>query len=343
MSELLQQACVEARQGNNTIKQQVRDIGSKFLNNVEISAQEAVYILLQLPMRKASRQVVFINTSPPVDRVELLKSMSDIKNMDDDCDEVYASGLLKRYSNRPAKLENVTLADWAAWYDSCGKPYVKFSNEEDCDNFLVETNVDHNDDDVEINDCSIKENSSKTKKRSKARIIRSCWFNKEAHPEKHFRELIMLFTAWRNEETDLIGISSSYQERYMLLAHVIKRQMEQYVMCNQDFDELQEQVNRSESDMYMYDNIAPCTENVEQKDRAEGDEDLHPDFNETYNLSDDLGIPSVDARTEPLLLNELQNDEYRHMVQMLNKEQKEFFYHVLHLVKTCDQQFYCFF
>lgn len=73
MSELLQQACVEARQGNNTIKQQVRDIGSKFLNNVEISAQEAVYILLQLPMRKASRQVVFINTSPPVDRVELLK------------------------------------------------------------------------------------------------------------------------------------------------------------------------------------------------------------------------------------------------------------------------------
>jgi len=28
-------------------------------------------------------------------------------------------------------------------------------------------------------------------------------------------------------------------------------------------------------------------------------------------------------------MNELQDDEYRHMVQMLNKEQKEFFYHVL--------------
>ena len=50
MSDLLRQACVEARKQNSTIKQQVRDIGSKFLNNVEISAQEAVYIILQLPM-----------------------------------------------------------------------------------------------------------------------------------------------------------------------------------------------------------------------------------------------------------------------------------------------------
>ena len=31
---------------------------------------------------------------------------------------------------------------------------------------------------------------------------------------------------------------------------------------------------------------------------------------------------------------EQQDNEYRHMVQILNKEQKEFFYHVLHLIKT---------
>ena len=52
MSELLQQAFAEARKGNSNIKQQVRDIGNKFLNNVEISAQEAVYIVLRLPMKK---------------------------------------------------------------------------------------------------------------------------------------------------------------------------------------------------------------------------------------------------------------------------------------------------
>ena len=48
MSQLLQRAC----EGNSSIKQKVRDIGNKFLNSVEISAQETVYIVLQLPMRK---------------------------------------------------------------------------------------------------------------------------------------------------------------------------------------------------------------------------------------------------------------------------------------------------
>ena len=38
----------------------------------------------------------------------------------------------------------------------------------------------------------------------------------------------------------------------------------------------------------------------------------------------------------------MQDDEYRRMVQMLNREQKEFFYHVLHLTKTSVEPFYCF-
>ena len=69
MSQLLQRACDEARDGNSSIKQQVRDIGNKFLNSVEISAQEAVYIVLQLPMRKSSREVIFIPTDPPDERL----------------------------------------------------------------------------------------------------------------------------------------------------------------------------------------------------------------------------------------------------------------------------------
>ena len=46
MSELLKKACDEAKLGNSNLKQQVRIIGNKFLNNVEVSAQEAVYLLM---------------------------------------------------------------------------------------------------------------------------------------------------------------------------------------------------------------------------------------------------------------------------------------------------------
>ncbi len=78
MSELLRKACTEAREGNANINQQVRDIGDRFFNSVEISAQEAVYIILQLPMRKSARNVMFVNTSP-AERVNLLKPLSEIE------------------------------------------------------------------------------------------------------------------------------------------------------------------------------------------------------------------------------------------------------------------------
>ena len=74
MSQLLQRACDEARAGSSSINQQVRDISNQFLNAVEISAQEAVYILLQLPMRKSSREVIFINTTPPEEKSATLET-----------------------------------------------------------------------------------------------------------------------------------------------------------------------------------------------------------------------------------------------------------------------------
>lgn len=172
---------------------------------------------------------------------------------------------------------------------------------------------DNHDDSTEIEKAI-----GKTKRRTKARIIRSVWFNKEAESEKHYRELLMLFTPWRNEETDLIGMCSSYQDRYMLLSNAINDQMKQYAVCNQDFNEIQKDMGRIED---RYGDIAPCTESLEQQDQAEGDHDLHSDFTGNYNLLVDLGIPSVD-NTEPLIMNELPDDEYRYLVQKLNKEQK---------------------
>ena len=202
---------------NASTKQQVRDIGNKFLNSVEISAREAVYLVLQIPRRKSCRQVVFVNTSPPDDRVELLKPISEIEHMSDDSEEIHSGGLLKRYTERPASLRNVTLADWAAWYDSCGRPkqpnYKQKSAKPDTDQLPLEsTDNDNNDDEIcdKLNETVTSKNL--IKKRFQARIIRSVWFNKNIDPEKHYRELIMLFTPWRNEEKDLIKNFSSYKD-----------------------------------------------------------------------------------------------------------------------------------
>ena len=197
MSELLRKAVAEAKEGNTNIKQQVRDIGNKFLNSVEISAQEAVYVVRQLPMKKASQSVILINTSPPAERVELLKPLSEIENLSDDCEAIQSGGLLKRCVEQADCMQNISLADWAAWYDCCDEKSQKKSNKNyDIDNLLLE-NEDEDDDELFGNEPAVSSTHSKTvKKRSQARVIRSAWFNKEAQPEKHYRELLMLFTSW---------------------------------------------------------------------------------------------------------------------------------------------------
>ena len=127
-----------------SIKQQVPDIGNKFLNSVEISAQEEVYIILQLPMRKSSQNVAFVNTYPLCNRVELLKLLSEIERMSDESEEIHSGGLLKQYVDQPDFLQNVTLADWAAWYDSCGQSkYKRTLKKSDVDNLLLDDEDEH--------------------------------------------------------------------------------------------------------------------------------------------------------------------------------------------------------
>jgi hypothetical protein len=98
MSELLRKASEEVKAGNTTLKQEIRAVGNKFLNAVEKSAQEAVYICLQLPMKRSSRRVVFVNTSPPSERVTLLKSREMLDNMNDESDDTECSNDIVRYS-----------------------------------------------------------------------------------------------------------------------------------------------------------------------------------------------------------------------------------------------------
>ena len=115
--------------------------------------------------------------------------------------------------------------------------------------------------------------------------------------------------------------------------------MKQYVVCREYFSEMQREMNNVED---TYDSIAPGTQSVEHQDQVEGSTDLYPDFNENYNMQDDIGIPSIDANMEPLVLNELQDYEYQCMVQIFNKGRKDFSFHVLHLIKTSDKLLNCF-
>lgn len=115
LSNLLHQACKEARSSESDIKQQVRRIGNQFLSHVEIGAQEAVYLVLQMPLRKCTRSV---DTNSAEKRVALLKSFTDLQHLPKNSTNIEADNVLKRYKRRPKKLNYCIYADFVSWYDT---------------------------------------------------------------------------------------------------------------------------------------------------------------------------------------------------------------------------------
>ena len=351
MSELLRKAADEAKlnDGSN-IRQQLRAVGNKFLNAVEISAQEACYILLQLCMRKSSRQVIFVNTNLPEDRVFLLKPQSVIENMDDDDENVESRGLITRYEERPESLENACLADFACWYTA--NKSVSFQSRKATntsgDGYLKEnspsvTSESQNDDDndeaeeeepIDIGEEKQIDLNQEYRKRSVPRILRTCRFNKEKEEEKHYREILMLYTAWRQEEVDLIGTATSYKNRYFEIKDIVEGLRCQYEPHADELDEAVHDIERENGLQNAWDEIAPLTENQEAID-----EDLHTDNSaaEPYDIGQDLGLPAQVTPDNFQPITMMPDEEYRRQMRTLNKKQCEFVMDILHHAKTSDE------
>ena len=96
MSAQLDAAAKEARKGNLDLKKLVRHIGNVFSNCVEVSAQEAVYLDLQIPLTKCTRDIVFITTSTTAERVFLLKPKSVLDELPAESTDKESSNVIQR-------------------------------------------------------------------------------------------------------------------------------------------------------------------------------------------------------------------------------------------------------
>ena len=147
MSNLMHAAAKEAKNGNLDIKRQVRHIGNVFSNSVEVSAQEAVYLVLGMSLTKSTRDVVFINTSPQNQRIQLLKQKSLLDEMPNDSTDIMSDNLLKRYSRRPSALNNWCLADYVSQINIHYPENLPKLNDEESEENLVA------DDDKDSHEC----------------------------------------------------------------------------------------------------------------------------------------------------------------------------------------------
>ena len=174
MSKLLEQAAKEAKEGNMDLKKSVRHIGNTFLNCVEMSEQECVYSLLELPITQSSIKVEFINTSGIKNRVFIAKPEYLFKKMDPEDEDIKQPNNIDKYANHPKQLNNMCLADFVAMTDIIQKYTPIQSDDEQSINENSsdkETDIENNNDIKYLFPIQLSYNKI-LKLRNKSKIIR---------------------------------------------------------------------------------------------------------------------------------------------------------------------------
>ena len=219
MSEILKQAAKEAE--GETFRIKTRKIASVFLTHREVSAQEAVYRSLSMPLRMCSKKVIFVNTDVPEKRIGLILPESKLQDKDEDDDDIRCKNMIDRYVARPDILEHLCLADFMSIYtypqrgeaNDCANDEFQDGDEEAGDN----TDDTHSANTFDITSLpkviSLKEGLGRLQRRRCPAILRWPAFSLHKDPEKYYRSRLMLFVSWR-DEGKLHGDFDTYQERY---------------------------------------------------------------------------------------------------------------------------------
>ena len=332
MGELLKHVSQECR--GDDIRNQLRKLGSAFLNHREVSAQEAVYRILSLNLKKLSRKCIFINTDPKNERVTMTKPLSSIQELENDEEDLYLTSLIDRYICRPDQLQNMCLAEFAANYD------VKYSSQETNDN-------DHTPDPLQEEhrqSCitlTLKDGLGKMQKRKQESVIRYPKYNIERNSEKYYRAKLMLFVPWR-EENNIIGASANFQEQYRQHLEIITENETHYTKNGPSFEQAIQDLNEFGPPVHAFENLAPATEQQRLEDEQEGFiEERHleqQDLDENAELmtrKHGTGIAErFDIQTDNNLMS---SGEYNKKMQKLNKEQRNIVQYHRHWCKNVVQ------
>uniref|UniRef100_A0A8D9E244 ATP-dependent DNA helicase n=1 Tax=Cacopsylla melanoneura TaxID=428564 RepID=A0A8D9E244_9HEMI len=205
LSKLLREAATDVEEGYTSIRQRLRKVGNVFINSNVMGAQEAVYHVLGLPLTKCSRSSTFISTFPIDTRTRMLKSKSALESMHVDSEDVFVPNIFEKYSKRPASLENICLADYAAKYERSSTT-------------ANEVNEDNND--------------SNLKARKKDKILKYRRYKLVQNPTDYYREQLLMFSPWRDELSEIDQVQ--HEQQYTLKKSIIQENRKHYCVVGDE-------------------------------------------------------------------------------------------------------------
>ena len=183
MGDLLKNAQKEASEGNVDAIQQLRKLGSVYLQNREISVMGAIYLICSMPLRHSTRNVIFVQTSSEGQKISL--PLKQLQANAGKSEQVWMPTQIEKYLGRPntAKYNNMCMARFFSSHyqvsNAAGNSSADTDNDSDeeteSDEIHNETdtqqcldcNTQENEHEQDVNVCSQRHNTNKQRQKSK--------------------------------------------------------------------------------------------------------------------------------------------------------------------------------
>lgn len=307
VSKLLRALAADVKRGNTTVQSSLQQFAKILINGGEISAQEAAAFVLSLANICSSRVDIYVNTAEVQDRIGFLKPSAELETLDDESTDICVKGLLDHYVQRPEELEDVCLADFASLYNFTKKKPQSGRW------------------------WKLDDDSGYVTKRKIRKILRFRHYQK-SDERNYWREQIMLFLPWRNEERDLIEVSpkeNAERNRNTILENSAP------FYSNREVDEnaLGEYINEIEQETTE----VPLEEIVQNEMEQQDNDDYATDMLTGSKRSTSGGLSS--KFLAPKLVDV---PEYMNIMRTLNKRQRRIVMDLLSRLKTDVEPFHVF-
>ncbi|CAG9799466.1 unnamed protein product [Chironomus riparius] len=348
ISRLLRACVEEFKGGNYSLREKIKKLSCTYYNGTEISAQEAAWCRLRLPMSYSSSAVEFINTGPMKSRHRIMKSKAELRKLPEDSTDIYKKGSIDRYKERPESLKDLCLADFIGKFTFNGKKTNEEMDEENIeqDDHLVESiddNQNNNEEDESSEFKVVYEIEGGTiRKRKQIKIIRFCRYNVHKDRNNFYRERLMLFKPWRDEALELENDNLNLEEIYNQNKELVEANSSRYIKLDIDLNDLARTIEEE----------LACEEDESNDQNEDQDHEQHLnvyDFDDNIiqpNAMFEMGLESTlstSIERNKITVPDLVSDQdYYELINSLNSKQHDHLMHVLNAFKLNELPLYHF-
>ena len=246
MGETLRRMTKECQ--NDAIQTQMNTIKKEFLGKWVLGALESAMWVLSMWLMKKSRNVVPVMTSLKDECVNLPKPQSQLEQLHDDDEDIFATSLIDRYAASPVSLQNMCLATISVTYDviqlATKKEETDGANDEDDEMQKIEN-------DNSVTRIKLQKWLGIIRKRKQEAILHTRRYKIHAEPEKYYHAKLLLYYPWKNE--DDISPFTTYHKSYISKQDIIHQNAKTFnkdcVAFNMDLQDLENNIPQSAWEM----------------------------------------------------------------------------------------------